>query len=101
MKVGTKTVRAAKVAIRKSYILFLLFVVGEILRFVKRGTLQRSPVRVGVCADADEAGNENGESGYGDEQKVVHTCLLVALANAALNPSGVVVVSSVRAVMRS
>jgi hypothetical protein len=54
-----------------------------------------------VCADADEAGNEHGESGNGDEQKVVHTCLLNALANAALIPGGVVVVSSVRAVVRS
>lgn len=55
-------------------------------------TLDRLPVGIGVCTDADEAGDENGESGYGDEQKVVHTCLLFALANAALNPSGVVLV---------
>ena len=52
-----------------------------------------SPVGVGACADADEGRNENGESGEGGDQKVVHTCLLMALAvNAALNPGGVVVV---------
>ena len=61
-----------------------------------------SPVRIGACADADEGGNENGKGGESGDQKVVHTCLLVALAKtAALNPGGVVVVSSVRAVVRS
>jgi hypothetical protein len=50
-----------------------------------------SPVSIGACTDADEGGNENGESGEGGDQKVVHTCLLVALATiAALNPGGVV-----------
>ena len=51
-----------------------------------------SPVGVGACTDADEGGNENGKSGESGDQKVVHTCLLVALAvSAALNPGGVVV----------
>ena len=62
-----------------------------------------SPVSVGACADADESGNEHGENGEGGDQKVVHICLLTTLAaSAALNPGGVVVVtSSVRAGMRS
>jgi hypothetical protein len=52
-----------------------------------------SPVSVGACTDADEGGNENGKGGESGDQKVVHACLLVALAmNAALNPGGVVVV---------
>jgi len=61
-----------------------------------------SPVSIGACTDADEGRNEYGESGESGNQKVVHTCLLITLAvTAALNPGGVVVVSSVRAVMRS
>ena len=51
------------------------------------------PVGVRACTDADEGGNEHGESGEGGDQKVVHTCLLITLAvSAALNPGGVVVV---------
>lgn len=46
-----------------------------------------SPVSIGSCADADEGGNEYGESGESGDQNVVHTCLLITLAaTAALNP---------------
>lgn len=61
-----------------------------------------SPVSIGACTDADEGRNKDGESGDGGDKNVVHTCLLIALAyGAALGTqSGVVVMSSVRTVVR-